>query len=199
MKMVVIWPVMFPGFATNMCQAATAASPPWANEFSPYAETVAAGNAGPRGAGMTGKVHVMAPAITLGGYMSGNWYNTSQAGHGYQLELTSTHEMIAIWFVYTPDGTAQSWIYAEGFWDATKNPVTLPAIILTGARFPPNFNVTDVHRQQEQGWGTITFAFSDCNHGTVSWHSDAAGYNNANDTPLPISRLTDIDGTSCPH
>lgn len=153
----------------------------------------------PRSAKMSPSDSMTPPPILLGGYMSGNWYNPTQGGHGFQLELTSTHEMIAIWFVYTPDGSGQSWIYAEGFWDATKSTVTLPAIILTGARFPPNFNSADVHRQQPQGWGTITFSFSDCNHGTVSWHSDAAGYNNANDTPLAISRLTDIDGASCPQ
>ena len=152
-----------------------------------------------RSAKMSPSDSMTPPPILLGGYMSGNWYNPSQGGHGFQLELTSTHEMIAIWFVYTPDGSGQSWIYAESFWDPTKSTVTLPAIILTGARFPPNFNSADVHRQQPQGWGTITFSFSDCNHGTVSWHSDAAGYNNANDTPLPISRLTDIDGASCPQ
>jgi hypothetical protein len=33
----------------------------------------------------------------------------------------------------------------------------------------------------------------------VSWHSDVPGYNNANDTPLPIQRLTQIAGTTCPQ
>jgi plastocyanin len=152
--------------------------------------------------GMTGSITVngtAASGIALGGYLSGNWYNSNQGGHGFQLEFTNTHEMIAIWFVYTPDGSGQSWIYSQGFWDATKNTVTLPAIILTGAKFPPNFVEADVHRQQAQGWGTITFTFSDCNHGTVSWHSDAPGYNAANDTPLPLTRLTAVAGTTCPQ
>jgi hypothetical protein len=48
-------------------------------------------------------------------------------------------------------------------------------------------------------WGTLTFTFSDCNNGTMSWHSDVPGYNNANDTPLPIQRLTQIAGTACPQ
>ena len=154
------------------------------------------------GMGMSGSIIVnatTAPTVKLGGYMSGNWYNPAQGGHGFQLELTTTNEMIAIWFVYAPDGSGQNWIYAEGFWDATKNTVTLPAIMLTGAKFPPNFNEADVHRVQPQGWGTITFTFNDCNNGTVSWHSDAPGYNNANDTPLAITRLTQIAGTTCPQ
>jgi len=167
--------------------------------------------------GMTGSIVVNAAAATinLGGYMSGNWYNPSQGGHGFQLEFTNaatggtTFDMLAIWFVYTPvastanDGSGQNWIYAEGSYDTTKNTVTLPAILQTGARFPPNFNSADLRRigtgpNPPNLWGTLTFTFTDCNNGTVSWHSDVPGYNNANDTPLPIQRLTQIAGTTCP-
>lgn len=156
------------------------------------------------------------PSIKLGGYLSGNWYNPSQGGHGFQLEFTNaatgttTFDMVAIWFVYTPvastanDGSGQNWIYAEGNYDTTKSTVTLPAILQTGARFPPNFNPADIRRvgtgpNPPNLWGTLTFTFTDCNNGTVSWHSDVPGYNNANDTPLPIQRLTQIAGTTCPQ
>jgi plastocyanin len=172
------------------------------------------------GSGMHGTITVKStapppPSITLGGYLSGNWYNPSQGGHGFQLEFTNaatgatTFDMVAIWFVYTPvastasDGSGQNWIYAEGNYDTTKNTVTLPAILQTGARFPPNFNSADIRRvgtapNPPNLWGTLTFTFTDCNNGTVSWHSDVPGYNNANDTPLPIQRLTQIAGTTCP-
>ena len=106
--------------------------------------------------------------------------------------------MVAIWFVYTPDGTGQNWIFAEGPYDPTSNTVTLPAELLTGAKFPPNFNAADVHKLNNANWGTIKFTFSDCNHGTASWHSDFPGYNMANDMPLAIQRLTQIAGTTCP-
>ena len=173
---------------------------------------------GPGGQGMSGQVIVHAvtpppPTIPLGGYLSGNWFNANQGGHGFQLEFTNrstgatTADMVAIWFVYTPagssanDGSGQNWIYAEGDYDSTKNTVTLPAILLSGAKFPPNFNPNDVHRVSNDAsttWGTITFTFSDCNNGTVSWHSTLPGYNAANDTPLAITRLTQIAGTTCP-
>ncbi|MDE2256229.1 MAG: hypothetical protein KGK05_00515, partial [Xanthomonadaceae bacterium] len=61
--------------------------------------------------GMIGSIVVNAaapPPITLGGYLSGNWYNPNQGGHGFQLEFTNfatggtTFNMLAIWFVYTP-------------------------------------------------------------------------------------------------
>lgn len=169
-----------------------------------------------QGMGMTGSITVNAAAtsMNLGGYMSGNWFNASQGGHGFQLEFTNrstgatTSDMVAIWFIYSPsgstanDGSGQNWIFAEGDYDTTKNTVTLPAILLTGARFPPNFNGADVHRISSDAsttWGTLTFTFSDCNNGTVSWHSTVPGYNNANDTPLAITRLTQIAGTTCPQ
>jgi len=170
------------------------------------------------GIGMAGSITVTAatpppPSITLGGYMSGNWYNPNQGGHGFQLELTNhanpsgKPDMVAIWFVYTPsgttlnDGSGQNWIYSEGDYDSASNTVTLPAVLLTGAKFPPNFNPNDVRRisnDPSTTWGAITFTFSDCNNGTVSWHSTVPGYDKSNDTPLPITRLTQIAGTTCP-
>jgi plastocyanin len=151
--------------------------------------------------GMTGNVTVKAvtPSIAIGGYMSGNWYNANQGGSGFQIEAATNNNMIAIWFVYSPDGTQQNWIYAQGTYSTTSNTATLPAELLTGAKFPPNFNPADVHQLNNANWGTITFTFSDCNTGTASWHSDFAGYNDQNDTPMAITRLTQIDGTTCPQ
>jgi len=61
-----------------------------------------------------------------------------------------------------------------------------------GGRFPPNF---DPAHLQGQPWGTLTFTFSDCNHGAVSWQSDIAGYGSGS---MPIVRLTMPAGLSCP-
>ena len=168
--------------------------------------------------GMTGSIVVNAvttPSIKLGGYLSGNWFMPSQGGgQGFQLEFTNApgsapglKSALAIWFAYTPagsalsDGSGQNWIYAQGDFDPATSSVTLPAVLLAGARFPPNFNGADLHRVPNDSslWGNLTFAFSDCDHGTVSWHSDLTGYGNANDTPTTIQRLTQIDGTSCPQ
>jgi hypothetical protein len=132
----------------------------------------------------------------LGGYMSGNWFDPSpnQSGHGFQLEFTDqANTVVAIWFVYAPDGKSQNWIYAQGTYDATKNSVTLTAVTLTGAMFPPHF---DSHQVQQAPWGTLTFTFSDCNTGTASWNSTVAGYGSGS---IPISRLTHIAGTVCPQ
>ena len=178
----------------------------------------------PNGVGMAGQVIVHAvtpppPTITLGGYLSGNWFNPNQGGHGFQIEFTNhstgatTNDMVAIWFVYTPagstanDGSGQNWIYAEGDYDTTKNTVTLPAVIFTGAKFPSQqlpFNPADVRKLGGDLWGNLTFTFTDCNNGTVSWQTNAAnpsvgqaGYTSST-SPLAIQRLTQIAGTTCP-
>jgi hypothetical protein len=139
----------------------------------------------------------VAPAptsVTLDGYMSGNWFDPAQAGQGFQLEFTDQNDtLLAIWFVYTPDGNGQNWIYAQGTYDLTKTSVTVPAEILSGAKFPPLFTSSDLHATP---WGTITFSFSDCNHGTASWNSTVPGYGSGS---MPIVRLTQIAGTSCPQ
>lgn len=159
--------------------------------------------------GMVGSIVVNAttttPAIALGGYLSGNWFNPAQGGHGFQFEFTnqadeaipSQKEMIAIWFVYTPDGAGQNWIYAQGPYDSTSNTVTLPAAIFHGAKFPfPQSNYDPNALLGTLGdWGTLTFTFSDCDHANASWTSNVAGYGNGS---IPITRITSIQGTACP-
>lgn len=130
--------------------------------------------------------------ITIGGYMSGNWFNPQQGGSGFQIEAATNNVMLAIWFVYSPDGSSQNWICAQGAYDNTSSSVTLPAIILTGAKFPPNYNSSAL---TQTAWGNITFNFTDCNNGTATWSSPLPGYGVGS---FPIVRLTQIDGTSCP-
>jgi hypothetical protein len=61
-----------------------------------------------------------------------------------------------------------------------------------GARFPPHFDPAHV---SSQFWGTITFVFSDCNSGQVSWQPAVDGYTGG---AMPITRLTMPAGLSCP-
>ncbi len=131
--------------------------------------------------------------VTIDGYMSGNWFDPAQSGQGFQIEFTSqANTAVAIWFTFAPDGSGQRWIYAQGSYDNTKNTVTLSAVLPTGAKFPPNFQSSDVTNTP---WGTITFTFTSCSAGTASWNSTLPGYGSGS---LPISRLTRIAGTTCP-
>ena len=155
------------------------------------------------GMGMTGSIVVNAaapPPPTLGGYLSGNWYDASQSGHGFELEFTSQpsdtpgqNALVAYWYVYTPDGSGQNWIFAYGGYDAASNTVSVPAFLFGGTKFPPLF---DPNAVTQTAWGTLTFTFTDCNNGTASWTSNVAGYGSGS---LPITRITSVAGTTCPQ
>jgi len=99
--------------------------------------------------------------------------------------------MLAEWFVFGPDG-GRDWIIATG--PITGNTAVLAAFQSggSGGRFPPNFNAAQV---QNQAWGTITFTFTDCDTGQVSWAPTAPGYTGGS---VPIKRLTIPAGLSCP-
>ena len=108
-------------------------------------------------------------------------------------EILPGNGMLAIWFVFPPNGGGQTWLYAQGGYDPTSDTVTLPTYISLGARFPPNFTHAEDTVTQ---WGTLTFKFTDCNNGTMSWNSTAAGYPPTG--TLPITRATTLAGTTCP-
>ncbi|MHB8448418.1 MAG: hypothetical protein ACYC9P_10900 [Rudaea sp.] len=139
-------------------------------------------------------------AITPG--FTGNWYDPSQSGHGFSLEVLPGNWMLAEWFVYAPYG-GQAWIVATG--PITGNAAVLDAYYTygPGGRFPPNFDASQV---QDQPWGTIIFNFTDCNSGQVSWQptpGPASPSTSPADSPypsgsIPITRLTMPAGLSCP-
>jgi len=129
------------------------------------------------------------------GGLSGNWYDPApnQSGHGFQIEIQPDNGILAIWFAFTPDGSGQTWLYAQGAYDPASNTVTMPVYLSLGAKFPPNFTHADDHVTQ---WGTLTFTFTDCSNGTMSWTSTTAGYPASGS--FPITRATSIAGTRCP-
>jgi hypothetical protein len=127
----------------------------------------------------------------IGNGITGNWYDPDQSGHGFSLEVLPGGTLLAEWFVFAPNG-GRDWIIAAG--QINGNAATLNAFRTDGAGglFPPRYNPTAV---QAVPWGTITFAFSDCNNGTVSWQPTADGYTAGS---LPITRLTLPNGLHCP-
>jgi len=151
----------------------------------------------PGGIGMAGSITVnaTAAAFTVRPGLSGNWSDptANQAGHGFQFEILPNNSMLAIWFVFTPDGSGQTWLFAQGNYDPASDTVTLPTYLSLGAKFPPNFTHADDIVTQ---WGTMTFKFTDCNNGTMNWNSTTAGYPPTGN--LPISRVTTIAGLACP-
>jgi len=150
---------------------------------------------------MHGQIVVNSAAATghpIVGGMSGNWFNPTagQGGHGFQVEVLPGNGFLAIWFVFNPAGTAQNWIFTQGSYETNGSEVTASAFLQQGARFPPNFDSSQITTTP---WGTIQYKFSDCTNGTVEYTPNdaalAAGYGHI--PPFPIQRLTTIDGTSC--
>ncbi|MBS0557567.1 MAG: hypothetical protein JSR27_09180 [Proteobacteria bacterium] len=131
-------------------------------------------------------------AITPG--FTGNWYDPSQSGHGFSLEVLPGNFLLADWFVFAPNG-GQVWLVATG--PITGNAAVLQAFYPAGpgGRFPPNFNAGEL---QNQAWGTIIFNFADCNNGQVSWQPMPAADSAYTSGSIPISRLTTPAGLSCP-
>ena len=144
--------------------------------------------------GMAGTVTVRAATVapTIAGNLSGAWYNAAQSGHGFLVEVLPNNQLLAIWFVYSPDGTRQNWILAQGPYDPASSTVTLPAFLYENGRFPPNFVASQV---TSTSWGTLTLSFSDCNNGVASWTPSVAGYTSGS---LAITRLSGIAGMTCP-
>jgi hypothetical protein len=134
---------------------------------------------------------LIASAFSIGPGITGNWFDPDESGHGFSIEVLPENQMLAQWYVFAPNG-GPVWIVATG-------PITGDTAVLqgyqevgAGGRFPPNFNPTQV---QSQLWGTLTFTFTDCSNGQVSWQSVVAGYASGS---IPITRLTLPAGLACP-
>lgn len=134
------------------------------------------------------------PPFAIGGPISGLWYNPQQSGHGFTITTAQNNTFIAVWFVFNPAGTEQSWIYAQGTYDPTSTTITIPSsgvFLEGGGAFPPNFDHSKITKTS---WGTMTFTFTDCNTGSVTWSSTVAGYGSGT---MPLTRLTAIPGLAC--
>jgi hypothetical protein len=85
----------------------------------------------------------------------------------------------------------QSWIAALGPIDGNRAVLQGVQTVGAGARFPPNF---DAANARQESWGTLTFTFSDCNHGRVEWNSTLPGYGSGG---MDLTRLTLPAGLTC--
>ncbi|HJT98738.1 MAG TPA: plastocyanin/azurin family copper-binding protein [Rhodanobacteraceae bacterium] len=144
------------------------------------------------GSGMYGRI-VVAPAggaFRIGPSITGNWYDPAQNGHGVQLEMIGETLVTAIWFTFDGAGNP-AWIVASGTVDGDR--IVMQAGRSSGGRFPPNFDPAAIVARP---WGTLTFTFTGCASGRLDWTSTDAAFT-ASGT-LPLVRLTQIHGASCP-
>jgi hypothetical protein len=128
--------------------------------------------------------------FAIGAGITGAWYDPSQSGHGLFIEVLSDNRFYASWFAFNPTGSAQSWFSGVGTYSG--NTATIGAVEMpTGGRWIPNFDPTQIVRNP---WGTLTFTFSDCDHGKVDFNS-VAGYGTGS---MNLTRLTQPAGVMCP-
>lgn len=121
---------------------------------------------------------------------TGAWYDPAQSGHGLFVEVLSGNRFVASWFAFDPSGKQQAWFSGVGTYSG--NTATIANVVLpTGGRFIPNFDAATVAANR---WGSLTFTFTDCNHGRVDFGS-VDGYGSGS---MSISRLTQPAGLSCP-
>jgi hypothetical protein len=133
---------------------------------------------------------VVSTGVSIGPAFTGSWFDPTQSGHGLMLEVLSDHRLLALWFSFNPEGNQQAWFGGVGTYSgnaATITDVALP----TGGRWIPNFDQNAIVRNP---WGTLTFTFSDCNHGKVDF-SSVRGYGSGS---MDLTRLTLPAGLTCP-
>jgi uncharacterized protein YndB with AHSA1/START domain len=130
--------------------------------------------------------------IRIGPGMTGSWSVPDQSGHGFTIEVLAGEppQMLVSWFVFGPQG-GHAWIIAHGPVDGARAELQGQRITGSGGRFPPNFDPAGVRAEP---WGTLTFAFGDCNHGRVEWASTEPGFGNG---IVNITRLTLPAGLTC--
>ncbi|MET0232782.1 MAG: S53 family peptidase, partial [Rhodanobacteraceae bacterium] len=119
--------------------------------------------------------------------LSGSWYNPATSGQGVVMQVVPDHYgsgrglLFGGWFTYaTSAGGGLRWYSIQGEVDSGSDSATLPIYVSQGGNFaaPPNVGVTQV--------GEVTFRFSDCDHGTMTY-SFASG--SPPEQEIPLTRL----------
>jgi plastocyanin len=156
--------------------------------------------------GMTGTIVVNSVAAPQGKAItnttSGVWYDHTQSGQGFMVEILPGNVFLAVWFTFAPQAATsqQNWLYIQGSFSPGDDSVTVAPVtgnarsgvlLNTGAAFPPNFSSTNLTTTQ---WGTMKFDFDDCNHATVTWNSPLPGYGVGT---MNLERLAGVDGLTC--
>lgn len=121
----------------------------------------------------------VAPGIDAS--FTGSWYDPAQGGHGIVLEVLPNNQLAALWFTFDPTGEQQAWFGGVGTINA--NTATIKVQQPVDGRWIPNFDPTIVIRRD---WGTLSFNFSDRDHGIVTFNSNI-GYGSGQ---MNLVRLT---------
>ncbi len=119
---------------------------------------------------------------------SGSWYNPSQDGHGFVIEVLLNGDVLAYWYTYDQNGN-QAWVFGVGVIE--NGELVIPEAFRTrGPAFGPDFNPDDLELIP---WGEMRFDLS-CNAGEMSYNSTVAEFGADN---IDLERLTALAGLAC--
>ena len=92
------------------------------------------------------------------------------------------------WFTFVDDDP--TWIIGQA--PLVDGRVSMTALLLSGAEFPPDFDPTSVAVNE---WGTIEIEFDDSTTAQILWQSDLSQFSSGSAT---LKRLTELAGHQCP-
>ena len=133
--------------------------------------------------------HAVPKGAVIDGRMSGAWFDPSHAGEGWLLEILPDNRALSVWFTYDELGR-QQWLIGTG--EISGNTIDFPQMQRPiGAFFGPAFDPDGVDRAD---WGRMTFTFSDCNAGNMTYQANDPQVGSGS---LLLTPLTKIQGLGC--
>jgi hypothetical protein len=137
---------------------------------------------------------VTSAGVPIASGFSGAWYDPAQSGHGLLVEVLPGNRLLAYWFAFSPDAAQSQQAWFGGVGNIEGNQAIIEADQGQGGRWVPEF---DPALYELHTWGTLTFTFSDCNHGRVYYAGDGAS-SAWGVGSVDLTRLTQLEGLSCP-
>ena len=131
---------------------------------------------------MNGRINVIAqqvepePTFEINQGISGSWFFPETSGSGFLIDVRPSDQfMFVAWFTYdfsdadrAEDDTGARWFTVSGFYEG--NTAVLSLFETSGGLFDSSQSVTSVEV------GTVTFEFSDCGTGEVTYEfTDGSG------------------------
>lgn len=122
---------------------------------------------------------------------TGGWFDPAKSGQGFLIEIISNSgekRALASWYTFDNEGN-QYWLTGVG--DVEDQSIHFEMVLTEGGQFGDSHNPANITQSM---WGDVTFTFSDCNNGTVTWEPVIAGFDSGS---MPVIRNTNIYNSHC--
>jgi hypothetical protein len=127
------------------------------------------------------------------GGVSGGFGSLSRDGEGITVQIieSSIGTLVVVhWFTFDESGN-QMWLAAaSSALSQGQTVVSMPAEVLEGPEFGPDYDPDDVMRTD---WGTLTLSFPNCNEAILSYAS-TIGFGTGT---IPMVRITELEQVGC--